>query len=194
MEHRLITRIVDRAVANARVIQGAPEAVVLVGIIILGVSYFILQHFHRERVAAFNDRIASQEQLLADYRTKLRGATPDDVAVQIEKLTNLLAETQNSLSESKKAVSVNYRSRDPRRLYEDNNPIAVVQEPTVDLDKKRVTFPIVNAAVLLGINKVYEFQNWKLACGGTQLYSSISDGGGHEFSYSPLTCKIVGSR
>jgi hypothetical protein len=33
----------------------------------LGVSYFALQHFHRERVAAPNDRIAAQERLLTDY-------------------------------------------------------------------------------------------------------------------------------
>jgi len=74
MEHGLITRIVDRAIANARVIRGAPEAVTLVGIITLGVSYIAFQQFHRERVAAFNDTIASQERLLADYRTKLRSS------------------------------------------------------------------------------------------------------------------------
>jgi hypothetical protein len=48
MKHGLTARIVDRSVANARVITGAPEAVALVGIIVLGVSYFTLQHFHRE--------------------------------------------------------------------------------------------------------------------------------------------------
>jgi len=194
MEHGLIARIVDRAVANARVIRGAPEAIALVGIIILGVSYFTLQHFHRERVA-LDDRIASQERLLADYRTKLKGATPDEVAAQIEKLASLLAETQKSLSVAKtEPAFVENRSRDPQRLYEDNNPIALTQDPKIDLDRKKITFPIVTAAVVLGINKVYEFQNWKLACGGTQLYSTVSDGGGHEFSYSPLTCKIVGNR
>jgi hypothetical protein len=195
MKHGFFARIIDRAVANARVIRGAPEAVALVGIITLGVSYFAFQHFHRERVAALNDRILSQERLLIDYRTKLRGATPEEAATRIEKLTSSLAETQKSLSEAKrKPVSVENRPRDPRRLYEDNNPIALTQDPKIDLDKKRITFPVVNAAVILGTNKVYEFHDWKLACGGTQLYSTISDGSGHEYSYSPLTCKIVGSR
>ena len=50
MDPDLLVRIVDRVVANARVIRGAPEAIALVGIITLGVSYFALQHFHRERV------------------------------------------------------------------------------------------------------------------------------------------------
>jgi hypothetical protein len=106
-----------------------------------------------------------------------------------------LAETQKSLSEAKtKPVSVENRSRDPRRLYDDNNPIALTEEPKVDLEKKKITFPVVNAATILASNKVYQFQDWKLACGGTQLYSMINDGAAREFSNSPLTCKIVGNR
>jgi hypothetical protein len=193
MEHGFPTRIVDRAVANARVIRRAPEAVALAGIIMLGLAYFAFQHFHRERVAVLNDRIASQERLLADYRTKLKGA--EQAADQIENLTGSLAETQKSLSEVKnKLASVEKRSRDPRRLYEDNSPIALTQDPKIDLDKKMITFPVVNAGVILGTNKIYEFHDWKLACGGTQLYNMIDDGAAREFSYSPLTCKIVGNR
>ena len=66
MEHGVLTRITDRVVANARVIRGAPETVVLVGIITLGVSAFAFQYYHRERVAALTDRISSRERLLAD--------------------------------------------------------------------------------------------------------------------------------
>jgi hypothetical protein len=195
MDPGLLARIIDRVVANARVIRRAPEAVVLVGIITFGVSYFAFQHFHRERVAALNDRISSQERLLIDYRTKLRGATPEEAAIQIEKLTGSLAEAKRSLTEAKsKPGSMENRSRDPRRLYEDNNPIALTQDPKIDLDKKRITFPVVNAAAILGTNKVYEFHDWKLACGGTQLYNMTNDGAAQEFSYSPLTCKIVGNR
>ena len=114
---------------------------------------------------------------------------------QIEKLTRLLADTQKSLNETKsKPASVDNRSRDPRRLYEDNKPIALVHDPKIDLEKKKMTFPEVNAEVVLGANKFYEFQDWKLVCGGSQLYSMVSDGSGREFSYSPLTCKILGNR
>jgi hypothetical protein len=35
--------------------------------------------------------------------------------------------------------------------------------------------------------RVYEFQDWKLACGGTQMYNMVNDGAAREFSYSPLT-------
>jgi hypothetical protein len=195
MDPGLLGRIIDRVVANARVIRRAPEAVALLGIIMLGVSYSAFQHLHRERVAALNERISSQERLLTDYRTKLTGATPEEAAAQIEKLTGLLAETQKSLSEAKgKPVSVENRSRDPRRLYEDNNPIALTQDPKIDLDRKKIIFPVVSAAVILGINKVYEFQNWKVTCGSTQLYNAVSDGAEDEYSYSPLTCKILGNR
>jgi hypothetical protein len=151
--------------------------------------------FDRADLSALNDRIASQERLLTDYRTKLKGATPDEAATQIEKLTSLLAETQKSLSEAKnKPISVGNLSRDPRQLYEDNNPIALTQDPKIDLDRKKIAFPVVNATVILGTNKVYQFQDWKLACGGTQLYNMIDDGVAREFSYSPLICKIVGIR
>jgi hypothetical protein len=195
MEHRFVARILDRVVTNARAIRRAPEVVALVGIITLGVSSFVFQHFHRERVAALNDTIASQERLLADYRTQLKGA--EEAAAQIEKLTSSLAETQRSLNAAKTTplpVSVENRSRDPRRLYDDNKSVALVRDPKVDLDKKKITFPAVNAEALLGVNKTYEFQDWKLACGGTQLYSMINDGSGSQYSYSPLTCKITGIR
>jgi len=41
---------------------------------------------------------------------------------------------------------------------------------------------------------LYEFRTWKLACGATQLYTVVSGGSGYNYSYSPLTCKIVDSR
>ena len=134
-----------------------------------------------------------QERLLADYRTKLKEA--EEAAAQIEKLTGSLAAAQESLHQAKiTPVSIEKQSRDPRRLYEGNSPIALTQDPKVDLEKKKITFPIVNAAVILATNKVYEFQDWKLACGGTQMYNMVNDGAAREFSYSPLTCKIVGNR
>jgi hypothetical protein len=193
MEHGFLARIIDRAVANARMIRGAPEAVALVGIITLVLAYFALQHFHRDRVAALTDTIASQDRLLAEYRTKLKEA--EEAAAQIEKLTRSLAEAQESLREARsKPVSVEKQSRDPRRLYEGNNPIALAEDPKVDLERKKITFPVVSAGVILGINKVYEFQSWKLACDGTRLYNIVNDGAAREFSYAPLICKILGNR
>ena len=196
MERRFLIRVIDRIVANARVIRAAPEAVALIGIITLGFSYFGFQHFHHERLTALNDRIASQERLVAEYQTKLRGATPDEAVAQIEKLMSLLAETQKSLSEAKsKPVSLEKQSRDPRRLYDESNPIAEVQEPKLDLESRKIIFPAVNSAAILEINKSYEFRDWRLACGsGTQLYNMVRNGVGYKYSYSPLTCKVVGSR
>jgi len=194
MQRGFVGRLVDRVIAEGRVIRGAPEAVALVGIITFGVSYFGFHHFQREELAALNDRFTSQERLLADYQTKLRGPTPGEAATQIEKLTSLLAETQKRLSETKsKPVSVENQSHDPRRLYEDDNPIAEVQDPKLDLDNKKIIFPVVSSAAILGVNKLYEFRNWKLACGSTQLYNMMTNGSGYDYSYSPLICKIVGS-
>ena len=92
----------------------------------IGVFYFVLQHFQRERLTALNDRITSR--LLTDYRIKLRGRQTRPLA---------------SLSEAKsKPALVANRSHDPRRLSEDNNPIAEIQDPKVNLDKKKVMFPV----------------------------------------------------
>jgi hypothetical protein len=195
MEHGFVGRTIDRVVADARVLRGAPEAVVLVGIIAF-VCYFGFQHFYRERFAALNDRITSQDRLLVDYRTKLKGVTPDEAATQIERLTISLAETQESLSEAKsKPVAVENRSRDPQRLYEDNNPIAEVRDPKLDLDNKKIIFLAVNSTTILSTNKLYEFRAWKLECGGgTRLYNMVSNSAGYDYSYSPLICKIVSNR
>src|SRR5215469_7428383 len=124
------------------------------------------------------------------------GSAYDEAATQIERLTILLAETQKSLSEAKsKPVSVENRSRDPRRLYEDNNPIAEVQDPKLDLDNKKIVFPAVNSTTILATNKLYEFRAWQLECGGgTWLYNIVSNSAGYDYSYSPLICKIVGNR
>jgi len=104
------------------------------------------------------------------------------------------AETQKSLGEAKrKPVSVENRSRDPRQLYEDDNPIAKVQDPKLDLENKRIIFPVFNSATILG-TKFYEFRHWKLACGSTRFYNMVANGSGYDYSYSPLTCKIVGNR
>ena len=111
MQQDLLGPIIDRAVANARVIRGAPESVALAGIIAFAVSYIVFQ----------------------------------------------------------------------------------VQDPKLDLDHKKITFPTVNSSTILGSNKSYEFRNCKLACGSTQLYNMVSNGVGYDYS-SPLTCKVVGNR
>ena len=189
MQSGFLSRSVDRLVANARAIRGAPEAILLVVIVGIGISGFGFLHY-RERLSDLNGRLASQDTLLTEYRTKLTEAE-----TQVMKLTSALAGAEKRLKAAKdKPVLVENPSRDAHSLYEDNNPIAQVQDPKIDLDQKKVTFVAVNSGYMLQTNKLYEFQNWKLACGGTRLYNMVSDGASPEFSYSPLICKIVGSR
>jgi hypothetical protein len=163
--------------------------------IAIGVSYLAFQRVQGEHLAALENQIAEREALIAEYRTKLNGATPEQAANEIEKLTKTLADAQKNLNEAKtKTASVDARPRDPRRLYEEDNPIALVRDPKIDLDNKKITFPVVTSSLILGINKSYQFQNWKLACGSTQVYNAVRNGAAREFSYAPLTCKIVGQR
>ena len=188
--------LLDRVRKNARVITEASAAFVLVAMITFGVTYFAFQQLHRERLAALDERIASQEALLSDYRTKLKGATPEVAENQIELLRLALRDVQTSLDnalKTKPAVGEN-PARDSLNLYQNNTAVASVREPKFDFDKKTVTFAAVTSAVSLGINKSYEFRDWKLTCGGTKVYGDVGNGAVHEFSYSPLTCKIVGNR
>jgi len=189
MQSGFLSRSIDRLVANARVIRGAPEAILLVVIVGIGISGFGFQHY-RERLADLNAQLVSRDRSLTEYRTKLTEAE-----TQVVKLTSALAAAEKRLRTAQnRPVLVENPSRDPHSLYEDNNQIAQVQDPKIDLDQKKVTFAAVNSGYILQTNKLYEFQNWKLACGGTRLYNMVSDGASPEFSYSPLICKIVGSR
>ena len=195
MERGFAARLHDRALANARGVRAAPEVFLLLAVITFGVSYFAFRQVQGERLAVLENRVASQEALLADYRTKANGATQEEAAAQIEKLTTMLADAQKELDAAKtKSASLDGPSRDPHQLYDDDNPIALVGDPMVDVDNKKITFPLVTSNVILGINKSYQFQDWKLTCGGTRLYNAVRNGAAREFSYAPLTCKIIGSR
>jgi hypothetical protein len=181
----------NRALTNFAGIKAALGASLLLMIITIGVSYLVFQRVQAEQLAILENKIAEREALIAEYRSKLNGATNE-----IEKLTRTLADAQRDLNEAKtKAASIGVRPRDPRSLYQEDNPIALVRDPKIDLDNKKITFPVVTSSVILGINKSYQFQNWKLACGSTQVYNTIrNNGAAPEFSYAPLTCKIVGNR
>src|SRR6266478_1986265 len=195
MGRRFVAWVRNRILANFAAIKAAPEALLLAMIITIGVSYLAFQRAEGEHLAVLENKIAEREALITEYRGKLNGATPQQAANEIEKLTKTLAEAQRNLNEAKTmAASIDVRPRDPRSLYEEDNPIAVVRDPKIDLDNKKITFPVVTSSVILGINKLYQFQNWKLACGSTQLYNTIRNGAAPEFSYAPLTCKIVGNR
>ena len=185
MQSGFLSRSVDRLVANARVIRGAPEAILLMVIVGTGIGGFGFQHY-RERFADLNAQLASRDRLPTEYRTKLTEAE-----TQVVKLTSVLAATEKRLTAANdRSISVENRSRDPHTLYEDNNPIAQVQDPKIDLDQKKVTFAVVNSGYILQTSKLYQFHDW------ARLYNMVSDGASPEFSYSPLICKLweVGDR
>jgi hypothetical protein len=196
IKYGMVAWFVDRVRKNASVIAGAPEAFGLMAIIVFGTSYFALEQFHRERLAVVNDRVASQEALLTEYRMKLKGATPEEAANQIAQLKITLGDIQTRLDNGAKnnSVALENSARDSIHLYQNNTAVASVQQPKFDFDNKTVTFPKVTSRMLLGINKSYEFRDWKLICGGTRVYGDLRNGAAHEFSYSPLTCKIAGNR
>ena len=195
MDHGVVAPVLNRVRSNFAGIKAAPEALLLLTIITVGVSYLVLQRVQGKHLAVIENKVTEREALITEYRSRLNGATPEQAANEIERLTKTLADTQRNLNEARtKAASIDAKPRDPRSLYEENNPIASVRDPKIDLNNKTITFPVVTSSVILGINKSYQFQNWKLACGSTQVYNANRNGAAREFSYAPLTCKIVGNR
>jgi uncharacterized protein HemX len=146
----------NRALKNFAGIKAAPEAFLLLMIITIGVFYLFylaIQRVQGEQLAVLENKIAAREALIAEYRSKLNGATPEQAANEFEKLTKTLADARRDLNEAKtKTASVDVRPRDPRSLYEEDNPVALVRDPKIDLDNKRITFPSVTSSVILGIN------------------------------------------
>jgi PleD family two-component response regulator len=116
MKRGLLVPVIDRMIANVRAIREAPEAITLIAIVAVGIFYLVLEQFYSPRVTALIDRIATQERLLTDYRTKLKGATPDEAASQIDKLTSLLADAQKSQGVAKSKPA----SRETILLVEDD--------------------------------------------------------------------------
>src|SRR5215831_2076007 len=113
MQSGFLSRSLDRLVANARVIRGAPEAILLVVILGIGICGFGFQHY-RERLADLNAQLVSRDRLLTEYRTKLTEAE-----TQVVKLTSALAAAEMRLRAAKdKPVLVENPSRDPHSLYE----------------------------------------------------------------------------
>jgi hypothetical protein len=181
----LLARVVDRARANADGVGAAPEAFVVLAIVAFGIPCLALRQSYGERLAVLESQLATQQALLADYRTKLRAASAAPAAAPIEEPT---AGTQAGGKDRDR------RTRDPQRLYRDDMPVALVAEPTVNGEEKTLTFPEVTAGMLLATDRPYQYKNWKLSCGGAQFYSARGHGAGREFSYSHLICKIVGER
>src|SRR5437667_9294298 len=111
-------------VANGHVIRSAGSSPCS-GPSALAYPIFLLQRVHQERLAALNDRIASQELLLSEYRTKLKGATAGEAAAQIADLTKRLDGVQKNLDETRaKLALLDNPPHDPDRLYQGRNAIA----------------------------------------------------------------------
>ena len=178
-------RMVERARANADGVSAAPEAFVVLAIVAVGIPCLVLRQSYGERLTVLQGKLATQQALLAEYRTRLRGASTGEAAAPAEK-------PSASAGIKTRGEDRDHRTLDPQQLYADDLPVALVAAPPVNSDKKTLTFPQITARGLLATDRPYEYKNWKLSCGGVQSYSVLHAGAAREFSYSHLICKIVG--
>jgi hypothetical protein len=104
MEH-IAAWLLDRLQENFRVVKEAPEAIVLIAIVIGIIVYLVVDKLHSERFAVLADRIGSLNEQISDYRSKLQGATPDEAAHAIADLRRQLDQTQKCLAELSTVVA-----------------------------------------------------------------------------------------
>jgi hypothetical protein len=186
--------LIDRARGSAEDIKAGQGAFAVLVIIMLAIPWIVLPQLYGERLAALENKLASETALVFDYRAKLQAAS-QRAAGQIDELSALVADLQNHLLEEKeKLAALERQPRDEQNLYEDNAPIARARDPRIDLAAKNVTFPSVTSGTLLTADKFYQYRKWKSAWGGSQSYRMIDDGAVPKFAYSHLICRIVGVR
>ena len=187
----------DRLRTNIAAVRAAPVVFVLAAVVAFAIPAVAVSRIYGERLALLENKLALEAALAAEYRAKLRAEAPERTAAEVEKLTALAADLRQRLTaQNEKIAALEQHRNDGQRLYADGTPIALVRDPQIDLADRKVTFPSVTAGMLLAADKSYRYQDWKLACGGSQSYSVIDEGGGAapEFAYSHLVCRIVGGR
>lgn len=102
MEHGVVAWFLDRCRENARVVKDAPEAFVIMAIVVAAIVYFVIDKLHSERFADLGERIAFLDDRLKDYQNQLHGATPEDAAKKIDTLTRKLDEAELKIANLQK--------------------------------------------------------------------------------------------
>jgi hypothetical protein len=84
-----------------RVIKDAPEAFVIMAIVVSAIVYFAAEQFHGERFATLHDHIQYLENKVKDYaegKEKLSGATSDQAVKDLDALKGKITELQAQLN------------------------------------------------------------------------------------------------
>ena len=76
---------------EAQVIAQAPVAFILLAFVIGLMMYLFVRHQFADRVASMEGRLNLKDDRIADYESKLKGASPDEAAATIADLQRRLA-------------------------------------------------------------------------------------------------------
>jgi len=86
-------------------------------------------------------------------------------------------------------------TRDPDKLYQHGEAVAIVSDATVDKKNRTVTFQKVNKALKLDRGKEFEFQKWRLryerADGEVRMRGRSVD---EDQAFVNMICEITGTR
>ena len=69
----------------------------LMAIVVAAIVYFVTERFDTGRIAILKDRIGYLDDQLADYRSHLKGATPEDAERQMVALSRKLGYAERQI-------------------------------------------------------------------------------------------------
>ena len=131
MEHGFVAWFLDPCHENMRVVKQAPEAFLIMGLLVSVVVYLAVSKFHEERFADLGERIAFLDDRVSDYQTRLKGASPEEAAKEITKLNNQLSAAETKINALQKTLSL--RSFPPRQLAEIGAAVSDFKDIALDI-------------------------------------------------------------
>lgn len=183
MEHGFVAWFLDRFRENIRVVREAPEAFIIMAIVVASIVYFIVNGLHPERFAQLNDRVAFLDDKLKDYQERLHGATPEDAQKKIDDLSRKVEDQQKQIE------ALIHPPRNPNMLYQGDSEVGAVRDPYIDVAGGIIMFPVITSKFELDMRKIFWFREWPLRCTG-QLANIMTFGAVQQINYPNMICQI----
>lgn len=172
--HKMIEYLLTRLRENIRVVREAWETVIVTALLSGLIVWMIAGALHQERISVLNDRIGGLNDQLIEYRTKLKGATPEEAEKQITSLRQELSDMKDAVSNIKRQQAAQM----PRTLTEQQranfaaaattlSPVQVLISNDLDCSDCR------NYAKDL-MNMINAIAGWSAIGGATQIGTSYT--------------------
>jgi hypothetical protein len=171
------------------VVKSAPYPFILALLVAIGAIWFVLNNFIYGTVLANkNAEIDLLNGRVAAYQDKLKGATPEQAAGEIQSLRDQLTETKKQLT------AIINPPRDPNSLYQRGQRVGVVAGAQIDSSNKLVIFQQMTVSGELDQATNVEFRNLILSYQRSDTITQARMGLSGSSTYYNARFSIVGNR